>query len=207
MSRPPRPAPRRRQPPGWLVGGVALVLVVLVGALAVVTSTAAAPPDETDTVTAAPQTVAPADVTMQDLLARAAPDADGNFDLRIAENELAGAIRNGMEGSSTPVDDLRVDVLEREGAGGRVGFDARLRDPDVPVSGEIDLNVVDGRLEPEIASARLGGLPLPGIAQGLLDDVLGEARVLSDELVARGIFIDDLDTTDAMVRISGQASG
>ena len=204
------PHARRRQPRTGLLVGVTALLIMLLILLALVNGTGGEPSG--DTVTASPPvtreaaTTAPADITMQDLLDRAEPEADGSFDMTITEDELAGAIRNGMAGTSAPVDELRVDVLEPGGTGGRVGFDARLRQPDLPVSGVLGLNVVEGRLEPEIESVQVGGLPIPRIADPLLDDLLREARVLSDELVARGIVIDTLDTSGSTVTISGRSA-
>lgn len=124
---------------------------------------------------------------------------DGPFLLEAGEGELGQVITEGLEESGTRIDDLEISLTDA----GSLVFDGVLADQDVSIAGVIDLRVVDGRLDPEVTEATLGGVPLPGFARGYVDDLVGEATSFGDELARQGVVLEEVRADDGRLWVTG----
>lgn len=141
-------------------------------------------------------------ITFDDLIRRAQPDAEGNVDLSVTGSELTSAANNALP-PDAPVD--AVDLEVRTGTDDRptVGFSTTVSDSDLDVTGAVALDIVEGRVEPELVDARAGPLPLPGPLRDPVEDVVREAAELFVELDERGVDVTHLAVTDGMLVIEG----
>ncbi len=127
------------------------------------------------------------------------PVPDGPFRLEADEEELGRAIAVGLEESGTRIEDLEISL----GASGTMSFEGMMADRDLPLAGVIELRVVDGRLEPEVTEASLGGVVLPGFARGHVDELVDQATSFGDELADQGVVLEEVSTADGHLSITG----
>ncbi|MGI8574550.1 MAG: hypothetical protein ACR2MA_04240 [Egibacteraceae bacterium] len=141
-----------------------------------------------------------AEVTLEDVR-EGVTLPDGPFVLEAGEDELGQAVADGLEQSGTRITDLEISL----GESGTMMFAGRLADQNLPIAGVIDLRVVDGRLDPEVTEATLGGVALPGFARGYVDDLVGEATSFGDILADQGVVLDQISTGDGRLSVTGRS--
>jgi hypothetical protein len=140
--------------------------------------------------------------TVEDLLARFEPDADGRVSAGVTGTELT-ALANAELPPDSPVE--RVDLTVGRGGGRpRVDFTAALRGQSLDVDGAVALDLRQGTVEPELVEARVGPLPLTGGLRDPVDAVVDDAAAVFDAVAARGVVITSLRTDGDALRVEGR---
>lgn len=159
-------------------------------------------------VSAPPPTASPTvdpSLTFEDLIARAQPDPQGDVAVSVSESELTTAANNALP-ADAPVDRVDLELARADGAP-VVRFSTELGDGGLDVSGTLALDLVDGRVRPELDDVRAGPFPVPAALRGPVDEVVAEARRFFTALDERGIRVTDLQVRADQLQVAGEVVG
>lgn len=140
-------------------------------------------------------------LTFSDLIDRARPDDDGQVAVSVTEAELTTAANNDLP-ADAPVDRVDLGLVEQDGQP-VVRFSTELADSGLDVTGALTLDLVDGRVRPELDDVRAGPFPVPGPLRGPVEDVASEARRFFTALADRGVRVTSLDIADDALFVDG----
>lgn len=144
----------------------------------------------------------PVDVSLDELVDRMQDNGDGTVTVSLSEGETGGLMRRALTRRGEPtLDDLTVDLQEPDGsAPGQMQIAGRLPERDLPVTAVVDLDVDAGEVQPSVRGVKVGPFPVPAGLAADLNEQLQQVGLLADQ----GIAVDDLETTDGELSVTGR---
>ena len=132
------------------------------------------------------------------------------FRVELTDDELTAVMQDTLTSASdNPLRSVEIDVVDGEdGQPGAVEFTAHFKNGSLTGSGRVRAALDAGALQLEVEDVSLGGLSLPGVATGAMEDLIDTVLDLNTRLAEVGADIQHVEVGSGRVFVTGtQSSG
>lgn len=134
-----------------------------------------------------------------------AADGKAGFRIEMTADEIEAVMMDALQGADkNPIRRVDLEVLDgKDGGQGSLHFKAEFKSGSQSASGKVNSRIEAGAIKVNVLDVKVASLKVPGLARGLVEDIVETATDLTDRLEEHGADVQSVEIGNGLIVITG----